>query len=123
MESGELSQEKAQDQARDIIDSLRYGQDRKNYFWVMSTRPDMIVHPYRKDFIGQYIGEYEDKDGKKIYKEMRALVEAGKSGFVTYSFQKFDEPGTETEKISYVTLFEDWDWIIGTGFILKIPPH
>ncbi len=116
VDSGELSLEKAQEQASEMIDSLRYGQDRRNYFWVMTTRPDMIVHPYMKDLLGQYIGEYEDIEGKKIYKEMGAIVEAEKSGYVTYSYQKYDDPGIIAVKISYVTLFEDWDWIIGTGF-------
>ena len=123
VERGNLSLETAQEEVKTIVDSIRYGEDLNNYFWIMSSRPDMLVHPYRKDLLGRYIGEREDSEGKKIYKEMVSITEAGDKGFVYYKYQKYNDADYITDKISYVVLFKDWDWTIGTGFYLDDITH
>ncbi len=118
VEAGELTLAEAQKESVRIIENMRYGKDNLDYFWIMTTRPDMIAHPYRDDLTGRYVGELEDPRGRKVFKEMTAITEASQSGFLEYSFQKYDNSTEIGEKIAYITLFKDWNWIIGTGFYL-----
>ena len=118
-QSGEIKKELAQEEAIRLIENIRYGKNLENYFFILTTRPDMILHPYRRDLIGRYIGELEDPAGHRFYKEMASLAEARGEGFVEYLFQESDTTYSSSIKISYILLFQKWDWIFGTGFYMK----
>jgi len=113
--SGEISDKEARSLAAELIGGIRYGPEMKDYFWISDSRPYMIYHPYRPDLIGRNIGEFEDPMGNKLFREMVRITSSRGAGFIEYWWQKHDNPDLITHKISYVKLFEPWDWIIGTG--------
>ena len=45
-EKGLLSKTEAQKRAIQATQSLRYGKERKDYFWITDTSPTLIMHPY-----------------------------------------------------------------------------
>jgi signal transduction histidine kinase len=49
--NGELSLIQAQESAINQLKTLRYGEELKDYFWVIDMHPRMVVHPYRPDLI------------------------------------------------------------------------
>ena len=52
-QAGLLTREQAQAQAITRIQTLRYGPEGKDYFWIQDQQPRMIMHPYRTDLNGQ----------------------------------------------------------------------
>ncbi|MFP4167650.1 MAG: cache domain-containing protein [Desulfonatronovibrionaceae bacterium] len=85
-----------------------------NYFWINDTGPKMVMHPIKPELNGEDLSDYEDTRGKKLFVQMVRTTEEDGQGFVDYYWPKPDEDG-DFPKLSYVKLFEPWDWIIGMG--------
>lgn len=113
--NGELSLDDAQKLAIDHIRGLRYGGEHKDYFWINDMHPKIIMHPYRTDLDGQDVSGFSDPEGKKLFVEMVKTVKTAGSGFVDYQWQWKDDPLLIAPKLSFVTEFKPWNWIIGTG--------
>ncbi|MEZ5000092.1 MAG: cache domain-containing protein [Bacteroidales bacterium] len=62
--SGNLTLEEAKSQAASRIEQMRYGDEKKDYFWITDSQPLMIMHPYRRDLNGTDLSGYSDPDGK-----------------------------------------------------------
>ncbi len=114
----EISEETAQENAAAVIRSMRYGFDGKDYFWIVNMEPTLIMHPYRTDLEGENVANYKDDNGTLVFMEMIDVVEAQSEGFVTYSWQKRDDAEKIGHKLSFVSVFEPWGWIVGTGIYL-----
>jgi len=110
--AGTLTREQAQQQAMAAVGGLRYNQT--DYFWINDLRPVMIMHAANPKLIGQDLSGIKDPDGFQVFNEMVAVAKARGAGMVNYRWPK---PGaTEpVEKTSYISLFEPWGWIIGSG--------
>ncbi|MGA7805066.1 cache domain-containing protein [Bradyrhizobium sp.] len=106
------SDEAAQKNAAARIGGLRYGNG--DYFWINDLGPRMIMHPVKPELNGQDLSETRDPNGKRLFVEFADTVRKYGSGFVDYQWPK---PGKDTPqpKLSYVTGFEPWGWVIGTG--------
>ncbi|HRF48769.1 MAG TPA: DUF294 nucleotidyltransferase-like domain-containing protein [Anaerolineales bacterium] len=113
--NGLLTREQAQAQASARIESLRYGPDGKDYFWIQDLRPRMIMHPYRPDLNGQDVSTFTDARGVAIFVEFAREVEREGDGYLDYVWQWNDDPTRLEPKESYVRGFEPWGWVIGTG--------
>ena len=122
-ESGELTLEKAQKQAAEVIRLIRYGPYNNDYFWINDMSPKMIMHPYRTDLEGLDLSNYRDPDGIYIFRDMVSLVKKQRQGFVDYKWQWMDDSGRISPKTSYIVLYEPWDWIVGTGIYLDDVQH
>ncbi len=107
--------EKAQELAKTDIRYLRYGTENKDYFWIIDTFPNMIMHPYRLQLEGKDLSNEMDPNGKKLFVEMVRLCERDGQGFIHYMWQWKDDPDRVVPKLSYVKKFPQWNWIIGTG--------
>ena len=119
VKSGELSLETAQQRTIEVIKYLRYGGEGKDYFWINDLQPKMIMHPYRSDLDGQDLSKFTDPNGKHLFVEFVKEVKKNGGGFVPYVWQWKDDPTRLVPKLSYVKLFQPWDWIIGTGVYLE----
>src|SRR3546814_6970349 len=74
----------------------------------------MVMHPTNPKLEGQNLSAIRDPNGFALFNEMVAIAKAKGAGMVDYLWPK---PGAEAPvaKTSYVTLFEPWGWIIGSG--------
>ncbi|MCP4352375.1 MAG: response regulator [Desulfobacterales bacterium] len=117
--SGILSGEQARDQAAEHIRKLRYGQNMQDYFWIGNMQSRMIMHPSRRDLEGRDVSSLADPNGKYIFKELVETVNQKKAGYVSYLWQREDDPNRIVPKLSYVKVFEPWGWVIGTGLYLE----
>jgi methyl-accepting chemotaxis protein len=110
--AGTLTREAAQKQALDTVRGLRYNND--DYYWINDLRPFMVMHPINAKLNGQDLSAIKDPDGFAVFNEMAALAKAKGGGMVQYRWPK---PGASepVQKISYVSLFEPWGWVIGSG--------
>lgn len=108
---GQLSPEEAQAEAREALRGLRYaGTD---YFFIFDTHHTYVLLPTKPEFEGQDKSEMRDAKGKYLIRELVKAALAG-GGFVDYYFPRAGQNEPEP-KLSYVALFEPWDWVIGTG--------
>ncbi|GEM_PF-2087218 len=113
-----FTREEAQQNAADMVRSIHYGETELNYYWINDLDATVIVHPFRPDLEGEDVYYYQDPEGLYLFQEfIRAAQEEG-AGHVTYSWQYYDFDDRYEEKLSYIDLFEPWDWIIGTGVYL-----
>ena len=94
------------------ISKLRYGND--DYFWINDLAPRMVMHPTKPELDGQDLASVKDPNGKRLFVEFADVVKSKGSGYVDYLWPK---PGKDSPqpKLSYVTGFEPWGWVIGTG--------
>lgn len=117
-ESG-IPTEEAKIKAKRILSNLRYTEE-DGYFFVYDFSGNNIVHPIKKDWVGENKWDYQDKDGKFV---IRDLIKAARSGdeFDEYIFHKpsaiEDEHGRA--KLAYVIELADWEWVLGTGIYLE----
>jgi PAS domain S-box-containing protein len=117
--AGRITREAAQAAAVSQVRGLHYGQESKDYFWIIDSGPRMIVHPYRPDLEGTDLREFKDPLGKRLFVEMTQVVEKQGAGYVAYRWQWKDDSGRIVPKLSYVKGFSPWGWIIGTGVYIE----
>jgi PAS domain S-box-containing protein len=114
-----LPQEQAQQLAIEQVRNLRYGEERKDYFWITDMYPTMIMHPYRKDLDRHDLTNFKDSHGKKLFVEIVKVIKLKGEGFVDYQWQWKDDSTRIVPKLSYVKEFKPWGWIIGTGIYIE----
>ncbi len=115
----------AMQKAAETISRMFYS-DGVGYFWINDTRkpyPSMIMHPISPSLNGRVMDDpkYNCAQGKD-QNLFQAFVEVSSAsathdGFVDYQWPKPGKDGVSQKqpKLSYVRLFEPWQWIIGTG--------
>lgn len=113
--AGKVSEEVAKADALDAIKRLRYSGT--EYFWVQDISPKMLMHPIQPELNEKNLSEFKDPKGQKIFIEFAQIVKNKKEGFISYLWPKpgFEKP---VEKISYVSGFDAWGWVIGSGLYL-----
>ncbi|OEU69239.1 MAG: histidine kinase [Desulfovibrio sp. S3730MH75] len=116
---GLISTKEAKKRGAEVLYSLRFGPENKDYFWITDYTPRMVMHPYRPELDGKDLRTFVDLKGNRLFEEMRDVTEKNGEGFVKYYWQWKDKPGTEFAKLSFVKRFEPWGWIIGTGLYLE----
>lgn len=111
-QKGTLSESQAKQQVIEAIKEIRYGQN--DYFWINDQKPTMIMHPTNPKLDGQNLSNIKDPNGVQLFVEFVKVTQQNGNGFVEYDWPK---PGSEQPqpKLSYVELFPQWGWIIGTG--------
>ncbi len=116
--NGELSRAEAQKRAMLRIHNLRYGPEKKDYFWINDMVPRMVMHPYRPDLDGKDVSHFQDENGKYLFVEFVKVVQKQGAGYVDYLWQWKDDASKISPKMSYIKGFEPWGWIIGTGIYI-----
>jgi len=114
-----ISLQEAQDLSIKRIEKIRYGNESKDYFWIIDMHPKMIMHPYRKELNGTELNNYKDQAGKLLFVEAVSIVDSLGEGFIDYMWQWKDDSSKIVPKLSYVKKYKNWDWIIGTGIYLE----
>ncbi len=112
-----LVPEARQKQVFDLVKALRFGPENKDYFWINDLHPRMVMHPYRPELDGQDLTENKDPNGKRLFVEFARVGKESGEGFVDYLWPKYgaDKP---QPKLSFVKLFKEWGWVVGTGLYI-----
>lgn len=123
VQKGLLSEEEAKEQALAEIYRLRYD-DGVGYVWINDMGrpvPRMIMHPTMPELDGTVLDDqvYNSALGirKNLFVAFADLCREQGEGFVDYTWPKPTSDGLSDEqpKISYVRLFKEWKWVVGTG--------
>jgi len=116
---GLITRAEAQQIAISRIEYIRYGEEQKDYFWITDKSPKMIMHPYRPELNGKMLNDYKDSHGKLIFIETLEVINKHGSGYIDYMWQWKDDASYIVPKLSFVSEFEPWEWIIGTGIYIE----
>ncbi|MCP4689140.1 MAG: hypothetical protein GY859_13885, partial [Desulfobacterales bacterium] len=115
----DLSEEAKMRTALDFLRNVRWGPERKDYFWVNDTQGRMLMDPYIPSLEGKIMLGYEDPNGSRPFAEFVRIGEQKSEGFHEHQWPKY-EGKTPVPKRSFVRIFEPWGWIIGTGVYVDV---
>lgn len=114
-QSGELTEEEAKEEAKEIVRAMRYRDDGSGYFWIDDTDYNLVMHPILVEQEGTNRYELEDQNGVMITQEViKACTSAEGGGYNEFYFTKADGV-TVAPKVAYSQLFEPWGWAVSTG--------
>jgi len=112
----EKGDSEAQEQARNVLRSIIYGENRDGYVFAydfdgkrLAQRPDPSSEG--KNFI-----ELKDANGVLVIKELVDAARAG-GGFVHYDWLK-PSANAVKPKLSYAAAIKPWGWMVGTGLYI-----
>ncbi len=112
-----LSLEEKKQKVLKFIKVVRYGPEKKDYFWLNDIQAKMLMDPYLPDLVGKDLMSFKDPSGKKIFVEILKVIREKGEGYVQYLWQRY-EGKLPVPKVSLVRLYKPWDWIVGTGLYL-----
>jgi methyl-accepting chemotaxis protein len=101
----------------DMINKIRYGEKKDGYYWINDLNENMILHPIKPKLNGKNFSTFKDPKGKYIFQEFVKLCKQKEKGFICY-YWPYPGQNEPVPKISYVTLYKPWGWIIGSGIYL-----
>lgn len=112
-QNGELTEEEAQEMAKEAVRAMRYKDDGSGYLWIDGTDYILIMHPILPEQEGTDRYYLADQNGVMITQNMVATAKAG-GGYNEFYFTKPDGV-TDAPMIAYCELFEPWKWVVSTG--------
>jgi len=112
--SGSLTLFDAKNLAMSVLQSATY--EDNGYFWINSGEGTLLMQPFTPDRVGINQTDWTDINGQHIFQEYIKKAKAG-GGWVSYYWPK-PHSNEEHPKISYVSYFEPWNWVLGTGVYL-----
>lgn len=110
-QAGKLSQDEAQNQAKEALRNLRYGSN--DYFFIYDFDGKAIMVAGKPDLEGQMMLGKQAAGGILLWD---MLIDAGKKGGgeVAYLFPRAGSDVSQP-KVSYVAGHSQWRWAVGTG--------
>lgn len=113
--AGEMTEEEAKEEAKEIVRAMRYRDDASGYFWIDDTDYILVMHPILKEQEGNNRYDLEDQNGVMIIQEiMKVCTGVDGGGYNEFYFTKADGV-TIAPKVAYSQLFAPWEWAVSTG--------
>jgi len=94
------------------ISKMKFGKN--GYVFVLDFQGNVISH-YRTNYEGTNLNDNEDENVVKSGQKVIELAEQG-GGYLDYLSPVMPSSGKPAQKISYISDFPEWNWIVGTGF-------
>lgn len=110
---GEITITEAQNRAKELINNIRFFEDKRGYFYLYDYNAICLALPTKPQIVGQPRINSVDEKGNRYMEEMIKVGKQGK-GFLTYYFFKGESKITYP-KLAYVMGIKDWQWVFGTG--------
>ncbi|MEN8906413.1 MAG: methyl-accepting chemotaxis protein [Clostridiales bacterium] len=121
--NGKITMEEAQKNALESIRAIRFGNNKEYVFITDRSKPNpkMLLNPTVPALEGKYLSgdqfNVEVGTNRNINEVFEELCAKDGEAYVHYLWAKTQDDGSSKEepKLSYAKLFDEWDWIIGTG--------
>ena len=89
-----------------------------SYIFIFDDK-GMVLSHYKDSLVGTNRYNIKNPLGKYVIKDIINFAKENKKGFMYYSTGVNPENLKNRDKISYIKLVDNWEWIIGTGFFLE----
>jgi methyl-accepting chemotaxis protein len=110
-----LSEAETVERGKTLLRSFRFGKEKGDYLYAFNAQGVLQVNPNPKAE-GQNLYDTPDSDGVYFIREQIALAANGGGG-MRYRFAR-PTGGDPVPKMSYVTEFKPYGWIIGAGIYI-----
>jgi methyl-accepting chemotaxis protein len=114
-ESGAITTAQAQEQALAELKKMKYGD--MGYVYVSNTKPVVLMHPVRPEFVGKDATNMLDPTGKATYVETAKMAKTNGRGYVDMMFPRPGQKVAVPKRVA-VRYVEQWDWVILTGLYM-----
>ncbi|MFZ5943111.1 MAG: methyl-accepting chemotaxis protein [Bacillota bacterium] len=118
-EKGQLTTVEAQKAAKDALRAIRFGDSAQDYIWINDFTPNVLMHPFKPELENKDASNIVDPNGVKIFLEFVDIAKRQGSGYLNYQWQYYDDTTKIEPKMSYVSTFAPWEWIVGTGIYIN----
>ena len=98
----------------ETLRSIRF-ENQNGYYFIFDLDGIERLFADRPELEGKNMLSIHNRDNVYVVKEMIELAQNSSEGFYSYMWTKPNHKSKEFEKISYIKLFEEYDWVIGTG--------
>ncbi len=112
-QSGEITEEEAQEMAKNTVRAMRYRDDASGYIWIDGEDHVLVMHPILTDQEGTNRYDLTDQNGVKVTQSIVSVAKSG-GGYNEFYFTKADGV-TVAPKVAYAEMFEPWGWAVATG--------
>lgn len=94
------------------ISNIKFGKN--GYIFILDYQGNVISH-YRKSYEGTNLYNNADENVVIAGKQVIEIAKQG-GGYLSYNSPVMPSTGKSAQKISFISNFPQWNWIIGTGF-------
>ncbi|WAG81593.1 methyl-accepting chemotaxis protein [Metapseudomonas furukawaii] len=110
--AGRMNLEEAQQQAAEVVSTIRYLGD--NYLLILDLEQRMVMHPTAPELVGRQLNDFRDHNGKYFVRDLVAGARDHGRATVDYWFPRAGTSEPEY-KVSEVRLFRPWGWVVASG--------
>ncbi|PRC94798.1 methyl-accepting chemotaxis protein [Solimicrobium silvestre] len=119
-QEGKLTEAQAKEQALGVLRAVKY--EGSNYVFIYDTDGMKLAPMPAPEMAGKSFKDLKDSTGKYFIQEMLDDAQSKGFGFVAYQFPKAGQT-EELPKLSYISYFTDWKWMLGTGVYIDDVNH
>ncbi len=117
-ENGRMSIDEAENKAIYYTGKFRYGTEKMDTVWLLSSEGVVYCMPYREDIVGKNVASLSEQGKRNVYSEMLALCRDKGEGFIEYKTQYKSEVTRIVPAISYVRMYKPFNLIIGASIYI-----
>ena len=111
------------EKAVEFIRFVRWGPDRRYYFWIVDVEGMMILEPVYPYTEGSNVLSFKDLTQKYIFAEFIRSSMENPYGHVEHYGLGYDE-NRANARLTVVRLFQPWEWVIGIGAVdVRVEPY
>ena len=101
---------------RERIRQIKYGTESTGYFWVQNNKSIVISHPISaiENKTPDNVDSKYSEALRKVMEMTDVIVRDKKNQSIIYDWYN-DTTGTYGKKMSYLSYYEPWEWIVGNG--------
>jgi signal transduction histidine kinase len=107
-----------QNMVREALRPIRFNNDQGYYFGFSTDGTEQLL-AVRPESQGADVSNVRDSQGQYITRSMIDIATRQQEGFYKYTWFKPGLAGNTHQKISFVRLFEPFNWVLGTGEYLE----
>jgi methyl-accepting chemotaxis protein len=124
---GEVLLARAQREALALLRAMRFDGG-KGYLWISTVDrpfPTMLMHPLLPELEGTALDSHEfdcaGTAGRNLFQVAAQLASARGEGFIRHRCREpYAQPlASPSARFSYVRLFPEWGWLVGTGLSVE----
>ena len=134
----EQAMKSAQEAAKKLLESIRFGSDGDNYFWIHTFDPKapenplLLMDPTLPEMQGMALADYRYLFGSQegiradvesngemtpLFLRMNQIIQKEGAGFLHFEWPMLTEAGIVKQKMrmGHIRLFKEWNWVVGTA--------